>query len=85
MQVWPKGSLEEVVQNLVKSWEMELSHKTKVTDFKTIDHEKFCISVNGELHTRSISMLSWNLQNVTSNKKDLVSAPDLTLYNKILR
>jgi hypothetical protein len=46
-QVWPKGSLEEVVQNLVKSWEMELSHKTKVTDFKTIDHEKFCISVNG--------------------------------------
>ncbi|KAG0583042.1 hypothetical protein KC19_3G104300 [Ceratodon purpureus] len=46
-QVWPTGSLEETVQNLVKTWEMELSHKTKVTDFKTIDQEKFCISVNG--------------------------------------
>ena len=48
VQVWPKGSLEEVVQNLVKTWEMELSHKTEVSDFKTIDHEKFTISVNGE-------------------------------------
>lgn len=46
-QVWPKGSLEEVVQNLVKTWEMELSHKIKVSDFKTIDQEKFRISVNG--------------------------------------
>lgn len=47
--MWPKGSLEEVVQNLVKTWEMELSHKIKVSDFKTIDQEKFRISVNGEL------------------------------------
>lgn len=47
--MWPKGSLEEVVENLVKTWEMELSHKTKVTDFKTIDQDKFCISVNGEM------------------------------------
>lgn len=47
--MWPKGSLEEVVQNLVKTWEMELSHKTRVSDFKSIHHEKFCISVNGEL------------------------------------
>lgn len=47
--MWPKGSLEEVVQNLVKTWEMELSHKTRVSDFKSIDHEKFCISVNGKI------------------------------------
>ncbi|KAH7512664.1 hypothetical protein FEM48_Zijuj12G0114900 [Ziziphus jujuba var. spinosa] len=26
---WPKGSLEEIVQNAIKSWEMELSHKTR--------------------------------------------------------
>lgn len=37
------------MQNLVKTWEMELSHKIKVSDFKTIDQEKFRISVNGEL------------------------------------
>lgn len=45
--VWPKGSLEEVVQNLVKSWEMELSHKTDAHDFKTIHQEEFKFSVNG--------------------------------------
>ncbi|CAO2197742.1 unnamed protein product, partial [Urochloa humidicola] len=26
-QEWPAGSLEEVVQNAIKTWEMELSHK----------------------------------------------------------
>ncbi|XP_065864508.1 pathogen-related protein-like [Euphorbia lathyris] len=44
---WPKGSLEEVVQNAVKSWEMELSHKTCLQDFKTINPEKFNLIVNG--------------------------------------
>ncbi|XP_020224965.1 pathogen-related protein [Cajanus cajan] len=44
---WPKGSLEEIVQNAIKSWEMELSHKTRLQDFKTINPEKFKIFVNG--------------------------------------
>ncbi|CAM8948822.1 unnamed protein product [Rhodiola kirilowii] len=44
---WAKGSLEEIVQNAVKSWEMELSHKTRLHDFKTINPEKFTLSVNG--------------------------------------
>ncbi|XP_023516553.1 pathogen-related protein-like [Cucurbita pepo subsp. pepo] len=44
---WPKGSLEETVQNAIKSWEMELSHKTKLQDFKTIVPEKFKLFVNG--------------------------------------
>ncbi|XP_044473199.1 pathogen-related protein-like [Mangifera indica] len=43
---WPKGSLEELVQNAIKSWEMELSHKTRLQDFKTINPEKFKLSVN---------------------------------------
>lgn len=46
-QEWPKGSLEQVVQDLVKSWEMELSHKTRVHHFKTIHPDKFRFSVNG--------------------------------------
>eukprot|EP00250_Pteridium_aquilinum_P011040 c19799_g1_i1 orf=164-940(-) len=46
-QAWPKGSLEQVVQDLVKSWEMELSHKTLVQHFKTIHPHKFRFSVNG--------------------------------------
>ncbi|KAI5070611.1 hypothetical protein GOP47_0014954 [Adiantum capillus-veneris] len=46
-QEWPKGSLEQVVQDLVKSWEMELSHKTRAHHFKTIHPENFRFSVNG--------------------------------------
>jgi len=47
--VWPEGSLEETVQNAIKSWEMELSHKTRVQDFKTINPEKFKLFVNGTI------------------------------------
>ncbi|KAI9083461.1 hypothetical protein K1719_034403 [Acacia pycnantha] len=46
-KVWPEGSLEETVQNAVKSWEMELSHKTRLQDFKSINPEKFKLFVNG--------------------------------------
>ncbi|KAL2496489.1 pathogenesis-related family protein [Forsythia ovata] len=44
---WPQGSLEEVVQNALKSWEMEMSHKTRLEDFRTINPEKFKLIVNG--------------------------------------
>ncbi|XP_021895004.1 pathogen-related protein-like [Carica papaya] len=44
---WPKGSLEETVQNAIKTWEMELSHKTRLQDFKTINPDKFKLFVNG--------------------------------------
>eukprot|EP00262_Sarcandra_glabra_P021676 TRINITY_DN9283_c0_g1_i7.p1 TRINITY_DN9283_c0_g1~~TRINITY_DN9283_c0_g1_i7.p1 ORF type:complete len:244 (+),score=45.36 TRINITY_DN9283_c0_g1_i7:140-871(+) len=44
---WPKGSLEENVQRLVKTWEMEIFHKTNLKDNKTLNVEKFTMSVNG--------------------------------------
>nr|GLL22729.1 pathogen-related protein isoform X1 [Ipomoea trifida] len=46
-QVWPEGSIEETVQNAVKSWEMELSHKIRIQDFRTINPQKFKLFVNG--------------------------------------
>nr|GMC74735.1 pathogen-related protein [Ipomoea batatas] len=46
-QVWPEGSLEETVQNAIKSWEMELSHKIRIQDFRTINPQKFKLFVNG--------------------------------------
>jgi len=46
-KVWPKGSPEETVEKLVKTWEMELSHKTNIQDFKTIDPRSFSLRVNG--------------------------------------
>ncbi|KAJ9146164.1 hypothetical protein P3X46_028468 [Hevea brasiliensis] len=46
-KVWPPGSLEEKVQNLVKTWEMELFHKACVDDYKSIDPKKYTFSLNG--------------------------------------
>ncbi|XWS10123.1 hypothetical protein CRYUN_Cryun39dG0048200 [Craigia yunnanensis] len=36
------------VQNAIKSWEMELSHKVHLQDFKSINPEKFKLIVNGK-------------------------------------
>jgi len=41
------GSLEEVVENLVKTWEMERSHKMDHTTHKTVSQSDFRISANG--------------------------------------
>ncbi|XP_010244012.1 PREDICTED: pathogen-related protein-like [Nelumbo nucifera] len=46
-KIWPPGSLEEKVQNLVKTWEMEMFHKTGFNDYKTVDPEKYRFSLNG--------------------------------------
>ncbi|KAK2985453.1 hypothetical protein RJ640_006749 [Escallonia rubra] len=46
-KIWPPGSLEEEVQNLVKTWEMEMFHKVRPEDVKTCDVKNFRISVNG--------------------------------------
>ncbi|KAB1216471.1 Pathogen-related protein [Morella rubra] len=43
---WAKGSLEETVQNAIKTWEMEVTHKTRLKDLKTINPEKFKLFVN---------------------------------------
>ncbi|KAL0289565.1 UNVERIFIED_CONTAM: Pathogen-related protein [Sesamum calycinum] len=45
---WAEGSLEETVQNMMKSWQMELTHKTRTQDFKTMHPEKFKFIVNDE-------------------------------------
>lgn len=42
-----EGSLEETVENLVKRWEMELSHKVDYTQWQTVDQQRFCLSANG--------------------------------------
>lgn len=47
-KVWAKGSLEETVQNAIKTWEMEVSHKTRLQDFQTINPHKFKLIVNGK-------------------------------------
>ncbi|KAI3736659.1 hypothetical protein L2E82_26602 [Cichorium intybus] len=46
-KIWPTGSLGEQVQNLVKTWEMEMFNKVNPQDFKSVDVKKLTISVNG--------------------------------------
>ncbi|KAK6939994.1 hypothetical protein RJ641_029525 [Dillenia turbinata] len=46
-KIWPPGSMEEQVQNLVKTWEMEIFHKTRLEDFKSLDPAKYTFSLNG--------------------------------------
>ncbi|KAJ9560361.1 hypothetical protein OSB04_005521 [Centaurea solstitialis] len=46
-KIWPTGSLEEQVQNFVKTWEMEIFHKVNPKDIKTVDVTKSTVSVNG--------------------------------------
>ncbi|KAI1205192.1 uncharacterized protein F4807DRAFT_443821 [Annulohypoxylon truncatum] len=40
------GSLPELVENLVKNWEIEASFKTRLSDWRTIDDKAFTFSVN---------------------------------------
>ncbi|PKU63637.1 pathogen-related protein-like isoform X1 [Dendrobium catenatum] len=44
---WAKGSSEEKVQRLVKTFEMEIFHKSNPEDYKIINSTKFRFSLNG--------------------------------------
>lgn len=40
-------SLETLVENLVKNWEVEASHKMDVSEWRTVDPEKYTFAING--------------------------------------
>jgi len=42
-----EGSLEETVENLVKTWEMQASHFKNFDQWNTIDHDNYKVAVNG--------------------------------------
>lgn len=41
------GSLPEMVENLVKNWEVEASFKPRLSDWRTIDHENYSFAMGG--------------------------------------
>eukprot|EP00092_Neocalanus_flemingeri_P103584 GFUD01132585.1.p1 GENE.GFUD01132585.1~~GFUD01132585.1.p1 ORF type:complete len:403 (+),score=92.16 GFUD01132585.1:187-1395(+) len=45
------GSLEELVENLVKTWETQASHFKEFSQWTTIDHSNYKIKVNDEEET----------------------------------
>ena len=40
------GSLEDIVENLVKTWEVEATHKLHLNQWTTIDVDNYTIQVN---------------------------------------
>lgn len=46
-KIHPEGSLELIVENLVKTWEMERSHKLEASSHQSVDTKNFKISANG--------------------------------------
>jgi len=46
---WPEGSLESVVQKVVKNWEVESHHIYDVNDWQTMDISVFDASLNGQV------------------------------------
>ncbi|CAL8101073.1 unnamed protein product [Orchesella dallaii] len=47
MKIHPKGSLEDIITNLIKNWEKELSHKANPNQWLTAIADRFRMSVNG--------------------------------------
>lgn len=41
------GSLPQLVENLVKNWEVEASFKPRLEDWRTIDHKNYTFAING--------------------------------------
>ncbi|KAL5115990.1 hypothetical protein ACEQ8H_006107 [Pleosporales sp. CAS-2024a] len=54
------GSLPELVQNLVKNWEVEASFKPNLDDWRTIDHKNYSFAINGSEPQGADKMLKPN-------------------------
>ncbi|KAK8628614.1 hypothetical protein V6N13_009200 [Hibiscus sabdariffa] len=46
-KIWPPGSLEEKVQNLVKTWEIEMFHKLSSCNYKSVKLDTYTTNING--------------------------------------
>ncbi|KAF4816449.1 Pathogen-related protein [Colletotrichum tropicale] len=69
------GSLPELVENLVKNWEVEASFKTRLQDWRTVDHEKYTFSVNGGAAQSGEHMLKVGTYNAVISPNEYYS-PD---------
>ncbi len=69
------GSLEIVVENLVKTWEMERSHKLDYKQHKSTDTERFALSSNNGPTFHNAEA------NKVGNYNVLLANADKNLYN----
>lgn len=69
-----KGSLEMIVENAVKTWEMEASHKTNTDQWKSIIQNKYSVQANGG------KVFGLNEASKRGNYNVLLDHVDPTLY-----
>lgn len=64
------GSLPQLVENLVKNWEVEASFKPVLADWRTIDHANYSFAINGGPPQSAEHMLEVGTYNaiITSNE-----------------
>ena len=70
-----EGSLELIVENLVKTWEMERSHKPDAFDHHTIDYSNFSMFILNKEHV-DVKMILRKIKkkmfSTTENEKELI-------------
>jgi hypothetical protein len=81
------GSLPELVQSLVKNWEIEASFKTDLADWRTIDHENYSFATNGQPAQNAEYMLKVGTYNalLTSNEYYCPAHSDFALSHKTFK
>jgi hypothetical protein len=52
------GSLEDLVEKLVKNWEVEASFKTSLSDWRTVDAPNYSFAINGGKPQQAEHMLT---------------------------
>lgn len=81
------ASLPDLVQNLVKNWEVEASFKPKLDDWRTIDHENYSFAINSEKPQGAENMLKVHLPNaiiIVKEKKVTHITIQVGTYNAII-
>ncbi|KAF2434772.1 hypothetical protein EJ08DRAFT_581714 [Tothia fuscella] len=66
----PAGSLPDLVENLVKNWEIEASFKPKLSEWRTVNHDRYSFSMNGGPPKKAEHMLQVGTYNaiITPNE-----------------
>ena len=67
------GSLPELVQNLVKNWEVEASFKTSLSDWRTIDHANYSFAINSSAPQTGEHMLKLGTYNAIISPNEYYS------------
>lgn len=81
------GSLPDLVENLVKNWEIEASFKTRYKDWRTINHEKYTFAMGGGANMPVEHMLKEGTYNaiLSSNEYYSPAYNDFSRSHKVFK